>query len=326
MRLMSERAGAAQIGAAMSASQVARRMWTLFEPVHAVTYFAAEARAAFEAAGLRGFWRGYFAGRSAPLGPVLAAPVTASFYTFAPQMVSRALPAVWDLITPDQALATREAGAVAALTRVLGGVPDAAAVVADMLAVAASDLDCSGRVLGGANAALPVPSDPLALIWHAATILREHRGDGHFAALLAADIDGCESVVLRAGIDLPRTTIQPLRGWTDEQWAAAAGRLADRGLLGGDGAATPAGAALMAHIEDTTDVAGARPWRDEGFAADLAEVLYPIALACSAEVPAPNPVGAPVPTEETPGAEEASNRVAHDGVAHDGVAHDGRGR
>jgi hypothetical protein len=283
----------------MSASQVARRMWTLFEPVHAVTYFAAEARATFEAAGLRGFWRGYFAGRSAPLGPVTAAPVTASFYTFAPQMVGRALPAVWDLITPDEALATREAGAVAALNRLLGDATEAATVAADMLAVAARDLDFSGRVLGGANAAMPVPADPLARLWHAATVLREHRGDGHFAALLAADIDGCESVVLRAGIDLPRITIQPLRGWTDEQWAAAVGRLAERGLVGSDGSATPTGAALLAEIEATTDVIAARPWQDEEFAADLAEMLYPVALACSAEVPVPNPVGAPVPMEAT---------------------------
>src|SRR5215475_4276336 len=107
----------AQTGAGMSTSQVARRMWTLFEPIHAMTYFAAEARAAYEKAGLRGFWRGYFAGRSAPLGRVSSAPATASFYTFAPQMVSRALPDVWNLITPEQALAVREAGAVSALKR-----------------------------------------------------------------------------------------------------------------------------------------------------------------------------------------------------------------
>jgi Helix-turn-helix family len=289
---------AAQTGAAMSASQVARRMWTLFEPIHAVTYFAAEARAAFEAAGVRGFWRGYFAGRSAPLGRVTAAPVIASFYTFAPQMVSRALPGVWDLITPDHALATREAGAVAALNRLLGDLTDAAGVAgvaADMLAAAAAGLDCSGRVLAGANAALPVPADPVARLWHAATLLREHRGDGHFAALLASDVDGCESNVLRAGFDLPRETIQPLRGWTDEQWADAAARLAERRLIGGDGTPTPAGTAVRVAIEATTDAAAARPWRDEEFAADLAEALYPIALACSAEVPAPNPVGAPVP-------------------------------
>jgi len=285
----------AQTGAAMSASQAARRMWTLFEPIHAVTYFAAEARAAFEAAGVRGFWRGYFAGRSAPLGQVTAAPVTASFYTFAPQMVSRALPGVWELITPDQALATREAGAVAALNRLLGDLTDAAGRAADMLAEAAERLDCSGRVLAAANAALSVPADPVARLWHAATVLREHRGDGHFAALLASDVDGCESNVLRAGFDLPRETIQPLRGWTDEQWTGAAARLAARRLIGSDGTPTPAGAELHAAIEATTDVAAARPWADQRFAADLAEMLYPIALACSAEVPVPNPVGAPVP-------------------------------
>jgi hypothetical protein len=286
---------AAQTGAAMSASQAARRMWTLFEPIHTVTYFAAEARAAFEAAGVRGFWRGYFAGRSAPLGPVTAAPVTASFYTFAPQMVSRALPGVWDLITPDQALATRQAGAVAALSRLLGDLTDAVGVAADMLAAPPPGLDCSGRVLAGANAALPVPADPVARLWHAATVLREHRGDGHFAALLAADVDGAESNVLRAGMDLPRATIQPLRGWSDDQWADAAARLTERGLIGGDGSATAAGAALGAGIEATTDAAASRPWRDQEFAAELARVLYPIAVACWAEVPTPNPVGAPVP-------------------------------
>jgi hypothetical protein len=43
----------------------ARAMWTMFEPVHDVTYFAPEALQAFTEAGLRGYWRGYFAGRAA---------------------------------------------------------------------------------------------------------------------------------------------------------------------------------------------------------------------------------------------------------------------
>src|SRR6266571_4394705 len=102
------------------ATAAARRMWRLFEPVHTVTYFAAEALDAFTGAGLRGFWRGYFAGRAAPLGPVGAAPVTASFFNFAPPMVARALPGVWELITPQDALAVRSAGAVAALRRLAG--------------------------------------------------------------------------------------------------------------------------------------------------------------------------------------------------------------
>src|SRR5215813_10433076 len=100
----------------MSASQVARRMWTLFEPVHTVTYFAAEARAAFEAAGLRGFWRGYFAGRAAPLGAIGPAPVVAAFFGFAPDFVARAIPDVWQRATPEAALAARLRGAVDTLT------------------------------------------------------------------------------------------------------------------------------------------------------------------------------------------------------------------
>jgi hypothetical protein len=277
----------------MTASQTARRMWTLFEPVHDVTYFAPEARAAFEAAGLRGFWRGYFAGRSAPLGQISAAPVTASFHTFAPAMVSRALPAVWDIASPQEALQAREAGAVAALSRMLSGEVDAVRLAADNLARAAAVLDCSGRVLAGANAVLPVPDEPLARLWHAATVLREHRGDGHFAALVAADIDGCESIVLRAGIDLPRQIIQPIRGWSDEQWASAAERLASRGLLREDGKATADGIALHESVEQATDAAAARPWHDQDLAAAVTDTLQSIALVCAAELPALNPVGLP---------------------------------
>src|SRR5215469_11586273 len=95
------------------AAATARLMWSLFEPIHSVSYFAAEPRAAFEQAGLRGYWRGYFAGRSAPLGAVAAAPVVAAFFSFAPGMVERALPGVWELISPAEALAVRQAGVVA---------------------------------------------------------------------------------------------------------------------------------------------------------------------------------------------------------------------
>jgi hypothetical protein len=259
----------------------ARRMWTLFEPVHAVIYFTAEARLAFEDAGLRGFWRGYFAGRAAPLGPVAAAPVTASFYNFAPAMVGRALPAVWELISPAQALRVRSEGARAALTRLLAGLDGTVSAAADMLATVAGEVDCAGRVLAAANAALPVPDEPIARLWHAATVLREHRGDGHFAALLAADVDGCEVLALRGAADLRREQMQPLRGWTDAQWDAATARLVDRGLLTPGGAATPEGTALREAIEQATDVAAARPWHDQGFADELAAALTPIAMACA---------------------------------------------
>jgi len=275
-------------------------MWTLFEPIHAVTYFAPAARSAYEQAGLRGFWRGYFAGRAAPLGPVGAAVVTASFYNFAPAFVARAIPGVWELITPEQALRTRTAGAVEALGVLLGGRDPEVAAAADLLWQAAAGLDCAGRVLAAANAARPDPgheSSGLARLWQAATVLREHRGDGHFAALAAADIDGCEAVALRCCLDLRREDLQPVRGWTDQEWDGALGRLADRGWVRADGALTSAGRDAHAAVENATDHAAARPWTRLGpeVTADVAKVLTPLALACASVLPYPSPVGVPAP-------------------------------
>jgi hypothetical protein len=280
------------------AAAAARRMWTLFEPVHSVMYFSAEARSELEQAGLRGFWRGYFAGRAAPLGEIGPAPVTAAFFTFAPPMVARALPGVWQLISPADALAVRSAAAVSALRRLLGDGTSGVAEAAGLLLRVASSLDCSGRVLAAANAGLPSPSEPLARLWHAATLLREHRGDGHFAALVAAGVDGCESVVLRGGLDGNyRAQVQPLRGWTDEDWERAAARLGQRGWLDPAGRATQAGATAHRAIETATDLAAARPWALLGAAGteELQALLAPIARACAADLPFPNPVGVPQP-------------------------------
>jgi hypothetical protein len=288
------------------AARAARQMWGLFEPVHTVTYFAPEALSAFEGAGLRGFWRGYFAGRAAPLGVIGAAPVTAAFFSFAPPMVARALPAVWELIAPDAALRVRSAGAVAALLRLLSGqdgdLMAAAATAADILIGVIEGIDCAGRVLAAPNALLPVPAEPLARLWHAATVLREHRGDGHVAALVAAGIDGCEALVLRAGMDLSREMLQPIRGWADADWEQAAARLAGRGWLGADGRVTAAGAAAHRAVEDATDLAAARPWARLGpdSAAELLAVLTPVARACAAALPYPNPVGVPAPAPAAP--------------------------
>src|SRR5579863_448875 len=168
----------------------ARAMWTMFEPVHDVTYFAPEALSGFTEAGLRGFWRGYFAGRAAPLGGTRAAVVAASFFNFAPSFVARAVPGVWDLITPADAIAVREAGATAALRRLLSGREAEAAKAVGLLWRAVEELDFAGRVLSAANAELPVSAEPLTRLWQATTLLREHRGDSHFAALTAAGLDG----------------------------------------------------------------------------------------------------------------------------------------
>ncbi len=251
----SHETGAVAEGAVMAdPAQVARSMWTLFEPIHAVTYFTPEARAAYEEQGLHGFWRGYLVGRAAPLGPTGAAVVTASFYNFAPAMVARAIPAVWELSSPGKALPTRAPGRRdRRIRRLLAGRDEKTAVVADQLARVAASMDCAGRVLAAANTALPGPGHALAdsdialaRLWQAATALREHRGDGHFAAMAAADIDGCEALVLRCALDMRREDVKAIRGSTNKQWDAAQARLADRGLIGPDGEITDAGRAAHA--------------------------------------------------------------------------------
>lgn len=280
----------------------ARRMWTLFEPLHAVTYFAAEAREHFEAAGLRGFWRGYFAGRAAPMGAVSAPPVIAAFYGFAPSMVHRALPDVWTRATPERALQARLAGARSALTRLLDGIdPAAVDTAAELLAEAAAAADTDGRVLAAANAAVGVPDDALGRLWQAATVLREHRGDGHVAALVVHGLDGCEVQAWRSALDLKRDFLQPARGWTDEDWAAAVQRLAERGWLTPEGGSTTTGVEAHREIEAMTDRAAMRPWQALGpqRSARLIEALTPLARAAYQGVPPWNPIGLPRPPQLT---------------------------
>src|SRR3954470_15692894 len=242
---------------------LARRMWSLYEPNHVVTYFTPEAKSAYEAAGLRGFWRGYFAGRAAPLGAVGAAPIVASFFSFAPRMVERALPDIWTRISPEDALRVRAEGAVRALQALL---PEAAAIaeIAELLDGAVAGLDCAGRVLAAANVALPKPTEPWTRTWQATTVLREHRGDGHVAAQVAADVTGCEALVWRSAYDLVRDHLQPNRGWTDEEWAAAHDRLIARGWLDSGGKATAEGESHHRSVEDATDLAAMAPWRALG--------------------------------------------------------------
>ncbi|MBM2615752.1 hypothetical protein JIG36_09315 [Actinoplanes sp. LDG1-06] len=272
----------------MTEPSAARRMWALFEPLHAVVYFAPLSAEAFTQAGLTGFWRRYFAGRAAALGAVGAGPVVAAFFGFAPAMVSRALPDVWSRISPAAALEARRVGATAALTGLFDGLEVGRA--AELLAEAARAADFSGRVLAAAHADLPWPDDPVGKLWHAATILREHRGDGHVAALLTAGVDGCESLAWRAALDggRLREVTQPARGWTDDEWQAATGRLRERGWVDADGTATGAGRDAYAKVEQLTDELAADPWR--GLDTTAVELLAPLTERAWAIVPADNPI------------------------------------
>ncbi len=277
------------------AGRTARLMWLHYEPVHAVTYFHPRARAAYEAAGLRGYWRGYFAGRAAPLGATGPAPVVAAFFNFAPQMVTRALPAVWQLATPEEALRSRLTGAVQALAELTYELPEQhLAESAELLEAAADTVETGGRVLGAANAALPRGEYPLARLWQAATTLREHRGDGHVAALVAADLDPVETLAWRVAVDMPPQNLLG-RGWSEQEWAQARERLATRGWLTTDGQPTERGRAGFQAVEDATDHAAARPWRALGAQRTerLRELLEPIARGGHTVIPQSSPIGLP---------------------------------
>lgn len=282
--------------AALDDTGLARLMWTHFEPVHAVTYFHPRARAAYEAVGLRGYWRGYFAGRAAPLGAVGAPSVVAAFFSFAPAMVARALPSVWRLATPEEALRARLTGAVQALAEFTYELPESHLVeAADLLEEAAGHVEPAGRVLGAVNAALPRGEYPLARMWQAATTLREHRGDGHVAALVGTGLAPAEVVAWRCRVDQSREFHQAARGWTDDEWAAAEERLVEQGWLTADHAPTEHATATFRAVEEATDRAALGPWRALGAerTAQLRELLDPIATRCRTIIPPKAPIGLP---------------------------------
>lgn len=231
---------------------LARQLWQRLELIHAVTYFSPEAVGAFREAGYKGFWMGYFAGRAAPLGAVGPEVVTALFYNFAPSRVARALPDAWDFAPPETALGARLHGSVSALQRVLDGTDVTEA--ADLARRAAESAPPEGRALFAANAALPWPDEPLGVLWHAATLLREHRGDGHVAVLTAAGVAGREANVIHsAGGGAPRDFMTIGRDYDDQEWAANVSHLAERGVLTPDGQLTAEGLAFKADLEERTD-------------------------------------------------------------------------
>ncbi|MCB1038175.1 MAG: hypothetical protein KDA94_01385 [Acidimicrobiales bacterium] len=278
-------------------SKLARELWLRVETLHAVTYFGPETQAAAADVGLDRFWVSYFALRAAPLGPVGPGPVEATFANFAPAFVRRWVPACWDLTTCDAARSARARGAASTLRAAATGIEAAAIATADHLDRAIAAADPMARPLFAANRDLALPDDPVAALWQRCTTLREHRGDGHVAALAAAGLTGLEAHVLIAAErgtdpgDLQRT-----RGWTAADWDAATGSLAERGLVEA-GSLTSAGRAVRADVEATTDRLASTPlaaWSDDE-AADVLAALDPAARAVSAAsiIRYPNPIGLP---------------------------------
>lgn len=275
-----------------------RRMWRALEPVHLVTYFAREPVGMCAELGTKGFWMSYFAQRAAPMGAIPPDVVTALFYNFSRRLVARAVPDVWAVAAPQRFLEIRLAGVGAALERLVGAellASPSVAEAAQLAREAAEAAPTAGRPLAAANIALEWPEEPHLALWHAQTVLREQRGDGHVVALQAAGLDPTETLVLFAadhGMD--PTWLRERRGWTEPEWDDAVRRLTERGLLAG-AALTPAGKALRADVEATTDALAAAPWDalGEQRSERLVELVAPIvsAIVAAGEVPVVNPVG-----------------------------------
>ncbi|ROP27779.1 SCO6745 family protein [Couchioplanes caeruleus] len=236
---------------------VAREAWRFAEPLHAMVYFVPESAERFEALGLSSR-AGYFAARGGAFGPVGPGPVIASFYNFHPGLVARFLPEIWTKVSPAAAIEARLAAADAALERGLGGDTLRSDEVAEAATLARRAADSAtahmaGRPLYAAHADLEWPKEPHLVLWHAQTLLREFRGDGHVAALLLAGLSGLESMVLHtASGEASEGFLRSSRGWSRDEWAAAAETLRSRGLMTGDDI-TDEGRALRARLEADTD-------------------------------------------------------------------------
>lgn len=263
---------------------LARKAWASLESYHSGAYFAPEVQKNFEELGAHPRYS-YFGGRAAPMGAVSAEVVIATFYNFCPDLVRQAVPAVWEAASPEDYLRARLDGMDAALRRILGDRVDSpdvrrAAELARTAAEAAAKR-LEGRPLFAAYASLPWPEEPHLVLWHAQTLLREFRGDGHIALLVAQGTSGLEALVMHAAVgNLPVKFLTISRSWPEEEWDAAVERLRDKGLVRKDELAlTEEGARHRDELEAATDRLSAEPYAalgEEG-CEELARVGAPLA-------------------------------------------------
>ncbi|KQX74588.1 hypothetical protein [Aeromicrobium sp. Root472D3] len=276
-----------------------RAFWRSIEAVHDVVYFSPEAKARYEATGLKGYWMGYVASRSAAVGTPSAGLVTALFHGFAPSLVARAVPDAWHMASREDVLEARLGLARDALAPALDDAGTDVAQVARELGQVVDGLDLAGRPLAAAHADLPAPDDDIGRLWHAATTIREYRGDCHVAVLTAAGLDGASANALAVAAGLVPDGQRTIRGWTEDQWDEAVGRLATRGWVDASGSLTETGRSARAQVEDTTDrvCAAGLDRRATGRAITVEDAVVDVARALerTGAVAYPNPTGVPRP-------------------------------
>ncbi|MFD0337481.1 hypothetical protein ACFVH0_02135 [Streptomyces sp. NPDC127117] len=246
-----------------------RRCHNAINPLHSTVYFSPDLGKELGELGIDDPNAAYFAARSAAMGAVGPGTVTAAFYNFNHDLVARHLPAVWSVAAPQAVLDARLRAADTTLRRLLGEEVIASPELAEAAGLAlraAEGCTRHARPLYAAHADLPVPEEPHLAYWHAGTLLREHRGDGHLAALLTAGLDPLEALVSHTatGKGMSSRWVLTTRGWRREDWDAASERLRGRGLLDAEGELTEAGVALRAELEEATDRMDAAPYEHLG--------------------------------------------------------------
>ena len=260
----------------------ARRMFDLAEPIGVIPYSADEPNEAMFALGFTNYWDIYFAGRAAPLGIVPAEVVDKLFYNFAPGEVARHVPKVWRTTTPEAAIAARQIGCASALRRILGDHVDTPAFgrASELLTKAATSAPVEGRPMYAALRALPLPDEIVVRLFHAASLLREHRGDGHIAALMVNGVGGLEAHVLLAlDMNMPAEKFGRIHHLPAAQLGAVIDGLRHRGLIGQDGWLSEQGRAVKQRVESLTDDLAARPYESLGLGEldELIAALEPLA-------------------------------------------------
>ncbi len=268
---------------------IARKTWRTLEPVHGAIYFASEAREEYRAIGLDDRMTGYFASRSAPMGAVTAEVVIATFFNFDPDLVRRSMSALWAKVSPAEVLAARLRGADRMMRAHAGAFVESDEIAeAAELARAAAMAACKrpeGRPLFAGHASLPWPDAPHLVLWHAQSLLREFRGDGHIVALAVEGLDGCEALVTHAAAgDVSSDILRATRQRSGDDWLAAEERLRERGWLDPDLAFTELGRQRRDRIESRTDELAAAPYDAIGVdgCSRLRELGRPISQAMMA--------------------------------------------
>ena len=233
--------------------------------------------ARYEALGLPGPL-GYIGARCAPLAPAGADAVVAAFGSITPVGIRMAFAVVHDF---DALWHARDEAVTEGLRSYAPAIVEPLERLGPLLWPVVDALPWVGRVFAAAHLRMPRPADPLLSGWHAVNVLREWRGDTHWALVAAAGLTGTEASVLHnAWLGYERDWLPTSRGSSAEEIATAWDGLRAKGLVegeGGGGGVTAAGVALRQEIEDETDRRTTLPWEllGEAEAVRFAEELEP---------------------------------------------------